>query len=122
MRKKSGGLSHVPWTTEPHVAGEVIGEMDRYNDMKEMMDCRTTRWRICGWSIWVVSASALGTTGCKTAPPAAAAPPIVQVLNIAATNAPLDTEIIGQLDSPQNVEVRARVEAFVEKVLFTEGE
>ncbi|HTD88374.1 MAG TPA: biotin/lipoyl-binding protein, partial [Candidatus Binatia bacterium] len=32
-----------------------------------------------------------------------------------------DTEIIGQLDSPQNVEIRARVEAFVEKVLFTEG-
>jgi membrane fusion protein (multidrug efflux system) len=31
------------------------------------------------------------------------------------------TEFIGQLDSPQNVEVRARVEAFVEQVLFTEG-
>jgi len=33
----------------------------------------------------------------------------------------MHTEIIGQLDSPQNVEVRARVEAFVEKILFTEG-
>jgi membrane fusion protein (multidrug efflux system) len=33
----------------------------------------------------------------------------------------METEIIGQLDSPQNVEVRARVEAFVEKILFTEG-
>jgi membrane fusion protein (multidrug efflux system) len=42
-------------------------------------------------------------------------------MDIAATNAPLDTEIIGQLDSPQNVEIRARVEAFVDKVLFTEG-
>jgi len=31
------------------------------------------------------------------------------------------SEIIGQLDSPQNVEVRARVEAFVDKMLFTEG-
>jgi membrane fusion protein (multidrug efflux system) len=31
------------------------------------------------------------------------------------------TEIIGQLDSPQNVDVRARVEAFVDKMLFTEG-
>ena len=30
-------------------------------------------------------------------------------------------EFIGQLDSPQNVEVRARVEAFVDKMLFTEG-
>ena len=34
---------------------------------------------------------------------------------------PLSTEFIGQLDSPQNVEVRARVEAFVDKMLFTEG-
>src|SRR5437773_3370316 len=33
----------------------------------------------------------------------------------------MTTEIIGQLDSPQNVEVRARVEAFVDKVLFAEG-
>jgi membrane fusion protein (multidrug efflux system) len=30
-------------------------------------------------------------------------------------------EFIGQLDSPQNVEVRARVEAFVDKFFFTEG-
>jgi membrane fusion protein (multidrug efflux system) len=33
----------------------------------------------------------------------------------------MKTEIIGQLDSPQNVEVRARVESFVDKILFTEG-
>jgi membrane fusion protein (multidrug efflux system) len=33
----------------------------------------------------------------------------------------MSTEIIGQLDSPQNVEVRARIEAFVEKILFIEG-
>ena len=37
------------------------------------------------------------------------------------TNLPLSHEIIGQLDSPENVEIRARVEAFVEAVLFTEG-
>ena len=45
----------------------------------------------------------------------------MQVADIAATNLPMATEFIGQLDSPQNVEVRARVEAFVDKVLFTEG-
>jgi membrane fusion protein (multidrug efflux system) len=60
-------------------------------------------------------------SGCKKAPPPAPPPPTVQVLDVAATNAPLDTEIIGQLDSPQNVEIRARIEAFVEKFLFTEG-
>jgi RND family efflux transporter MFP subunit len=63
----------------------------------------------------------LSSAGCKKAAPAAPPPPIVQVMAIAATNVPLHTEFIGQLDSPQNVEVRARVEAFVEEVLFTEG-
>jgi membrane fusion protein (multidrug efflux system) len=66
-------------------------------------------------------AMALAGTSCKkqvTAPPP---PPIVQVLEVGGTNAQMSTEIIGQLDSPQNVEVRARVEAFVEKVLFIEG-
>lgn len=53
-----------------------------------------------------------------TAPPP---PPVVQVLQVSGANAAMFTEIIGQLDSPQNVEVRARVEAFVEKVPFTEG-
>lgn len=48
-------------------------------------------------------------------------PPRVEVLEVRGTNLPLAHEIIGQLDSPENVEVRARVEAFVEKVLFTEG-
>ena len=60
-------------------------------------------------------------TGCKQPPPAAQPPPIVQVMVVTATNVPLSTEFIGQLDSPQNVEVRARVEAFVDQVLFTEG-
>jgi len=63
----------------------------------------------------------MGVAGCKkealTPPP----PPVVQVMDVTTTNAPMHTEIIGQLDSPQNVEVRARVEAFVEKILFTEG-
>ncbi len=59
--------------------------------------------------------------GCKKAPPPAAAPPSVQLFEVTATNAPASAEIIGQLDSPQNVDVRARVEAFVDKMLFTEG-
>ncbi len=58
--------------------------------------------------------------GCKKAAPPPP-PPIVQVLDIVASDAPASAEFIGQLDSPQNVEVRARVEAFVDKILFTEG-
>ena len=60
-------------------------------------------------------------TACKKKAVAPPPPPVVQVVSVAGANAQLDTEIIGQLDSPQNVEIRARIEAFVEKVLFTEG-
>jgi membrane fusion protein (multidrug efflux system) len=59
--------------------------------------------------------------GCKKQAAAPLPPPVVQVAEVRATNAMMTTEIIGQLDSPQTVQVRARVEAFVEKVLFTEG-
>ena len=59
--------------------------------------------------------------GCKKKEVAAPSPPVVQVTETAVANAPMFTEIIGQLDSPQNVDVRARIEAFVEKILFTEG-
>jgi membrane fusion protein (multidrug efflux system) len=45
----------------------------------------------------------------------------VQVLDLAPTNVVISLDFIGQLDSPQNVEVRARVEAFVEDILFAEG-
>jgi len=61
------------------------------------------------------------TTSCKKAAPPPPPPPVVQVLTVTATNVPLTVEFIGQLDSPQNVEVRARVEAFVKKVQFIEG-
>jgi RND family efflux transporter MFP subunit len=64
---------------------------------------------------------AVSTTACKKAAPPALPPPVVEVMNLVATDAPAASEIIGQLDSPQNVEVRARVEAFVDKMLFTEG-
>ena len=72
-------------------------------------------------SALLMAVTMCGLSGCEKAAPPAAAPPIVQVLEITATNSPANIEFIGQLDSPQNVEVRARVEAFVDKVLFTEG-
>lgn len=71
--------------------------------------------------VLLAAAMALSLCGCKEAAPPAPPPPVVQVMDVSTTNAPMHTEIIGQLDSPQNVEVRARVEAFVEKILFTEG-
>jgi membrane fusion protein, multidrug efflux system len=59
--------------------------------------------------------------GCKKAAPPPPPPPSVVVMDVTATNVPLDAEIIGQLDSPQNIEIRARVEAFVQEMAFIEG-
>jgi len=75
-----------------------------------------------GWSsLLLASAAFLGLCGCSKKAPVVLPPPVVQVIDLIATNAPASVEFIGQLDSPQNVEVRARVEAFVDKWLFTEG-
>ena len=63
----------------------------------------------------------LAVSGCKKEAPPPPPPSIVQVMETKTTNAPTSIEFIGQLDSPQNVEVRARVEGFVDKMLFTEG-
>jgi membrane fusion protein (multidrug efflux system) len=71
--------------------------------------------------VLLVAGTAMVTTSCKKKPVVAPPPPIVQVMEVSSTSVPRVTEFIGQLDSPQNVDVRVRVEAFVEKVLFTEG-
>ncbi len=65
---------------------------------------------------------ALGlSVGCRKPEVAAPPPPVVEVMEIAAGPVSLTTTLIGQLDSPGNVEVRARVEGFVDKMLFIEG-
>lgn len=68
-----------------------------------------------------VTLGAVASASCQQEGPAPLPPPIVQVLEVTTANVPLTAEFIGQLDSPQNVDVRARVEAFVEKILFVEG-
>lgn len=77
---------------------------------------------ILGAVLVAVAVVMVTLAGCEkkteTAPPP---PPLVEVAEAVSTSVPLSIEFIGQLDSPQNVEVRARVEAFVDKVLFTEG-
>jgi membrane fusion protein (multidrug efflux system) len=94
-------------------------------DMNEVNIYPSPGRRNGAWRAAVTLSSALalfaGTEGCKKEGPAALPPPVVVVAEVVTTNAPMATEIIGQLDSPQNVQIRARVEAFVEKALFTEG-
>jgi membrane fusion protein (multidrug efflux system) len=56
----------------------------------------------------------------RQGPASLPAPPVL-VAAVRLTNALHSADFIGQLDSPRNVEVRARVEGFLEKVLFVEG-
>lgn len=60
-------------------------------------------------------------TGCKKPEAVAPPPPVVEAMEVKTSAVPLSSTLIGQLDSPQNVQVRARVEGFVDKMLFTEG-
>lgn len=69
----------------------------------------------------LMTATLLAVGGCKKEAAPAPPPPGVVVINVTPTNVPLEGEIIGQLDSPQNVEIRARVEAFVQEMPFVEG-
>lgn len=76
---------------------------------------------LTGASLMTAGLLVLTASGCRKAAPPVMPPPVVQVMEVAKSKVPRSTTFIGQLDSPQNVEVRARVEAFVEKILFTDG-
>ena len=65
--------------------------------------------------------AALGAA-CKEAPaPAAPPPPEVYVLPVVQKDVPTYLELVGQTRGFQDVEVRARVEGFLERVHFQEG-
>jgi len=79
----------------------------------------TPRSRFC--FVMTISLGVFAFTACRKPESAAAPPPFVQVMEITTSDVPLYTTLIGQLDSPQNVEIRARVEGIVENMFFTEG-
>lgn len=69
----------------------------------------------------VVIAAGLSLVSCKKPEVATPPPPLVEVMEIVSSEVRLSSTLIGQLDSPQNVEIRARVEGFVDKMPFKEG-
>jgi membrane fusion protein (multidrug efflux system) len=74
-------------------------------------------------SILVVCSVVLVTmSGCaKEAPPAAPPPPEVMVTDAVQRDVPVSMELVGQAKGFQDVEIRARVEGFLEQVAFAEG-
>ena len=62
-------------------------------------------------------------TACDKKPPPPPKPPIeVSVMKIIAQDTPIDFEYVGQTESPNEVELRARVAGFLDKQVYTDGE
>jgi membrane fusion protein, multidrug efflux system len=63
---------------------------------------------------------AIAVTGCKKEAPAGA-PPEVYVADVVQKDVPVYLELVGQTRGFQDVEIRARVEGYLNRVAFTEG-
>jgi membrane fusion protein (multidrug efflux system) len=72
----------------------------------------------------LLAACALALAGCGRDQPAPKSPPPVvpaTVITVTATDAPYEAEFVGETESSQEVEIRARVEGFLESINYQEG-
>jgi membrane fusion protein (multidrug efflux system) len=81
---------------------------------------RTQRNILCAAAGLLVAVLLLGGCG-KTQAPSASSGPEVTVLDIEPKDAPVTFEFVGVTASSQQVEVRARVDGFLDERLYTEG-
>src|SRR5512147_467969 len=63
----------------------------------------------------------LAFSACSKPQAPAADAPAVNVVKIEKTNAPVYGEFVGQTDAPTNVEIRPRVEGYIDQIAYTEG-
>ncbi len=83
-----------------------------------------TRIQTClrAWPLF--AACVLALAGCGRDQPAAKGPPPAvpaTVITVAGTDAPYEAEFVGETESSQEVEIRARVEGFLESINYQEG-
>ncbi|MFN8095951.1 MAG: hypothetical protein U0599_27665 [Vicinamibacteria bacterium] len=69
---------------------------------------------LCGLAV-------LALSGCGKQEAPAAAPPEVVVAGVVRRDVPVYMELVGQTKGSQDVEIRARVEGYLDRVAFTEG-
>lgn len=69
----------------------------------------------------VVAVVAVVAGGCAKQAPAPPPPPEVYVADVAQRDVPVTMELVGQTRGAQDVEIRARVEGYLERVAFAEG-
>jgi membrane fusion protein (multidrug efflux system) len=65
--------------------------------------------------------AALVTAACSTKETRVGAPPEVFVADVVQRDVPIYSELVGQTKGSQDVEIRARVEGYLDSVNFTEG-
>jgi membrane fusion protein (multidrug efflux system) len=65
--------------------------------------------------------TAIGAPGCSKKEAAAGAAPEVYVADVVQKDVPVYLELVGQTKGSQDVEIRARVEGYLDRVAFTEG-
>jgi membrane fusion protein (multidrug efflux system) len=69
----------------------------------------------------VLVAAALACTACDKPAPPPPPPPEVAVGSVVQQDVPIYDELVGQTSGIEDVEIRARVEGYVERVAYTEG-
>jgi membrane fusion protein (multidrug efflux system) len=82
---------------------------------------RTTRPARIAMRTAVGVTGALLIGGCEKAPPPAPPPTEVYVTEVIQRDVPVYLDLVGQTEGFQDVEIRARVEGFLQTVNFTEG-
>jgi membrane fusion protein (multidrug efflux system) len=66
-------------------------------------------------------AAALACTACDKAAPPPPPPPEVAVGPVVQQDVPIYSELVGQTSGVEDVDIRARVEGYIERVAYTEG-
>lgn len=74
-----------------------------------------------GYLLLCLSLLLIGVKGLSAAPPKEGPPPAVTVLQVEEIEANPPSEYVGRMQAIQAVDLRARVEGFLEKVAFQEG-
>src|SRR5262245_43416847 len=72
-------------------------------------------------SLLLAIATAVLFAGCSKPAPPPPPPPEVAVGAVVQKDVPIYTEMVGQTSGVEDVEIRARLEGYVERVTYTEG-
>ena len=81
------------------------------------------RHLLAGFPLALIALSALTLTACEKEEVKTAPPPVeVNAVKVEPQTVPVATSFVAQVESSHQVEIRARVNGFLEKILYREGD